>query len=96
MSYCLSRIVIEIYLACWSPTLQQFLQWSNPKNNSPVTDREYTRKETTTATPAYSDGTFSIFLGPNKHTLTQIKDAVRDGLRAVKNAIEDGEDMAQA
>uniref|UniRef100_A0AAY5E8P7 T-complex protein 1 subunit zeta n=1 Tax=Electrophorus electricus TaxID=8005 RepID=A0AAY5E8P7_ELEEL len=29
--------------------------------------------------------------GPNKHTLTQIKDAVRDGLRAVKNAIEDVE-----
>uniref|UniRef100_A0A8D3E142 T-complex protein 1 subunit zeta n=1 Tax=Scophthalmus maximus TaxID=52904 RepID=A0A8D3E142_SCOMX len=28
--------------------------------------------------------------GPNKHTLVQIKDAVRDGLRAVKNAIEDG------
>uniref|UniRef100_A0A8C9MCK0 Chaperonin containing TCP1 subunit 6B n=1 Tax=Panthera tigris altaica TaxID=74533 RepID=A0A8C9MCK0_PANTA len=28
--------------------------------------------------------------GPNKHTLTQIKDALRDGLRAIKNAIEDG------
>ncbi|XP_006532171.1 T-complex protein 1 subunit zeta-2 isoform X2 [Mus musculus] len=28
--------------------------------------------------------------GPNKHTLIQIKDALRDGLRAVKNAIEDG------
>ncbi|XP_027481725.1 T-complex protein 1 subunit zeta-2 isoform X1 [Zalophus californianus] len=28
--------------------------------------------------------------GPNKHTLTQIKDAIRDGLRAIKNAIEDG------
>uniref|UniRef100_A0A8C1W684 Chaperonin containing TCP1, subunit 6A (zeta 1) n=1 Tax=Cyprinus carpio TaxID=7962 RepID=A0A8C1W684_CYPCA len=27
--------------------------------------------------------------GPNKNTLTQIKHAVRDGLRAVKNAIED-------
>jgi len=27
--------------------------------------------------------------GPNKHTLTQIKDAIHDGLRAVKNAIED-------
>uniref|UniRef100_A0A8C6RWZ5 T-complex protein 1 subunit zeta n=1 Tax=Nannospalax galili TaxID=1026970 RepID=A0A8C6RWZ5_NANGA len=27
--------------------------------------------------------------GPNKHTLTQIKDAIRDGLRAVKNAIDD-------
>lgn len=32
-----------------------------------------------------------LIRGPNKHTLTQIKDAVRDGLRAVKNAIEDGE-----
>ncbi|XP_004608632.1 T-complex protein 1 subunit zeta-2 isoform X3 [Sorex araneus] len=28
--------------------------------------------------------------GPNKHTLTQIKDTVRDGLRSIKNAIEDG------
>ncbi|XP_040856525.1 T-complex protein 1 subunit zeta-2 isoform X2 [Ochotona curzoniae] len=28
--------------------------------------------------------------GPNKHTLTQTKDAIRDGLRAIKNAIEDG------
>jgi T-complex protein 1 subunit zeta len=27
--------------------------------------------------------------GPNKHTLHQIKDAIRDGLRAVKNVIED-------
>lgn len=33
---------------------------------------------------------FYDFVGPNKHTLTQIKDAVHDGLRAVKNAIEDG------
>merc|ERR1712166_593549 len=30
-----------------------------------------------------------LIKGPNKHTLTQIKDAVRDGLRAVKNALED-------
>lgn len=27
--------------------------------------------------------------GPNKHTIDQIKDAIRDGLRAIKNAIED-------
>jgi len=33
-----------------------------------------------------------LMKGPNKHTLTQIKDAIHDGLRAVKNAIEDGED----
>ena len=29
-------------------------------------------------------------LGPNNHTIAQMKDAVRDGLRAVKNTIEDG------
>ena len=27
--------------------------------------------------------------GPNAHTIAQINDAIRDGLRAVKNAIED-------
>ena len=27
--------------------------------------------------------------GPNPHTIAQLKDAVRDGTRAVKNAIED-------
>lgn len=30
-----------------------------------------------------------LIKGPNNHSLNQIKDAVRDGLRAVKNAIED-------
>ena len=30
-----------------------------------------------------------LMKGPNKHTLAQIKDAVRDGLRSVNNAIED-------
>ena len=30
-----------------------------------------------------------LLQGPNMHTIDQIKDAVRDGLRAVKNAIED-------
>lgn len=27
--------------------------------------------------------------GPNDHTIAQIKDAVRDGLRSVKNTMED-------
>jgi T-complex protein 1 subunit zeta len=31
-----------------------------------------------------------LIRGPNRHTISQIKDAVRDGLRSVKNAIEDG------
>jgi T-complex protein 1 subunit zeta len=30
-----------------------------------------------------------LIKGPNDHTIEQIKDAVRDGLRAVKNALED-------
>ena len=30
-----------------------------------------------------------LIKGPNKHTIIQIKDAIHDGLRAVKNAIED-------
>jgi len=30
-----------------------------------------------------------LIKGPNKYTLTQIKDAIRDGLRAVVNAVED-------
>lgn len=30
-----------------------------------------------------------LLKGPNKHTITQIKDAVHDGLRAVKNALDD-------
>ena len=31
-----------------------------------------------------------LFLtGPNRHTIDQIKDAARDGLRAIKNAMED-------
>lgn len=30
-----------------------------------------------------------LMKGPNPHTIAQLKDAVRDGLRAVKNAIED-------
>jgi len=31
-----------------------------------------------------------LIKGPTAHTIAQIRDAVRDGLRAVKNAIEDG------
>ena len=30
-----------------------------------------------------------LITGPNKHTIAQINDAIRDGLRSVKNAIED-------
>jgi len=31
-----------------------------------------------------------LIKAPNKYTITQVKDAVRDGLRAVKNAYDDG------
>lgn len=32
---------------------------------------------------------YIVFVGPNDHTIAQIKDAVRDGLRSVKNTLED-------
>lgn len=32
----------------------------------------------------------NVIQGPNKYTLVQLKDAVYDGLRAIKNAIDDG------
>ena len=35
------------------------------------------------------NSTFCLTVGPNDHTIAQIKDAVRDGLRSVKNTIED-------
>lgn len=34
--------------------------------------------------------------GPNAHTIAQISDAIRDGLRSVKNALEDGALVAGA
>lgn len=34
-------------------------------------------------------GTDFVWTGPNAHTINQIQDAVRDGLRSVKNAVED-------
>jgi len=30
-----------------------------------------------------------LIKGPNKHTIFQIKDAIRDGIRSIKNALED-------
>jgi len=37
-----------------------------------------------------------LIKGPNTHSIAQINDAVRDGLRAVKNTIEDGSVVAGA
>jgi T-complex protein 1 subunit zeta len=31
-----------------------------------------------------------LIKGPNAHTITQINDALRDGLRSIKNTLEDG------
>lgn len=31
-----------------------------------------------------------LIKGPNKYTITQIKDALKDGLRSVKNTFDDG------
>lgn len=41
-------------------------------------------------TTSYLISLTTSYPGPNKHTMTQINDAIHDGLRAVKNAMEDG------
>lgn len=37
-----------------------------------------------------------LIKGPNDHTIAQIKDAIRDGLRAVLNTLQDGKVVAGA
>ena len=49
----------------------------------------YTHPHTRTHPHTHTHTFTHAHTGPNKHTLTQIKDAIHDGLRAVKNAIED-------
>lgn len=39
--------------------------------------------------PKHPQSCTIMIKGPNEHTIAQLKDAIRDGLRAVKNAIED-------
>ncbi|KAI4588431.1 hypothetical protein MJG53_002839 [Ovis ammon polii x Ovis aries] len=66
---------------------------SPPSNHIPRLVYEYTLGEEKFTFIEKCNNPRSITLlikGPNKHTLTQIKDAIRDGLRAVKNAIDDG------
>jgi T-complex protein 1 subunit zeta len=50
-------------------------------------DEKYTFVEN--INPEQAKSCTLLLRGPNKHTLDQLKDAARDGLRAVKNAIED-------
>ena len=50
-----------------------------------MTDRRYTFVEDV----KNPESVTLLMKGPNGYTLNQIKDAIRDGLRAVKNAIED-------
>jgi len=40
--------------------------------------------------PRHPQSCTILLKGPHKHTIDQMKDAIRDGLRAVRNAIEDG------
>lgn len=61
------------------------LGWAGKIHEETLGDDKYTFVENTVGGKSCT----ILLRGPNKHTIEQIKDAVRDGLRAVKNAVDD-------
>eukprot|EP01041_Mallomonas_annulata_P006314 gene6314-12773_t len=61
------------------------LGWAGRVHEETLGDEKYTFVEDTKLGKSCT----ILIKGPNKHTIEQIKDAVRDGLRAIKSALED-------
>eukprot|EP01064_Diplonema_japonicum_P017447 TRINITY_DN2556_c0_g2_i1.p1 TRINITY_DN2556_c0_g2~~TRINITY_DN2556_c0_g2_i1.p1 ORF type:complete len:566 (+),score=204.33 TRINITY_DN2556_c0_g2_i1:65-1699(+) len=87
------RNMERIALCCGGEAVNHFddlneshLGWAELVHEHVLGDEKYTFIEKP-KTPL--SGTI-LLKGPNDHTIAQIKEAVRDGLRAVRNAIEDG------
>jgi len=64
----------------------EVLGWAGKVHEHVLGEEKYTFVEK----PKNPSSCTILIKGPNDHTIAQIKDAVRDGLRAVKNAYEDG------
>lgn len=64
---------------------ESVLGWAGKVYEQTLGDDKYTFVEDVKHTQSVT----ILMKGPNAHTIAQLKDAVRDGLRAVKNAIED-------
>ncbi|KAM3573297.1 hypothetical protein VYU27_004711 [Nannochloropsis oceanica] len=64
---------------------EDMLGWAGKVYEQTLGDEKYTFVEDV----KHARSCTILIKGPNQHTIDQIKDALRDGLRAVKNAIED-------
>lgn len=88
------RNMERLTLACGGVPVNSFddlevdvLGWANHVHEETLGEDKYTFIEGTRGTGGKS--CTILIRGPNKHTISQINDACRDGLRAVKNALED-------
>lgn len=61
------------------------LGWAGSMREETLGEEKYTFVEE----PRLGKSCTILIRGPNKHTIDQIKDATRDGLRAIKSALED-------
>ncbi|XP_041492995.1 LOW QUALITY PROTEIN: T-complex protein 1 subunit zeta-like [Microtus oregoni] len=87
------RNMERLTLACGGVTLNSFDDLNSECLGHAGLVYEYTLSEEKFTFIEKCNNPRSVTLlvrGPDKHTLTQIKDAIRDGLMAVKNAIVDG------
>lgn len=90
---CKRRNMERIPLACGGSCLNSFDDMTESDFGSAGTVYEYVLGEEKFTFVEGVQNPFSctiLIKGPNAHTIAQIRDAVRDGLRAVKNVIEDG------
>jgi T-complex protein 1 subunit zeta len=86
------RNMERLTLACGGEPVNSFddldasvLGWAGSVHEESLGDDKYTFVE-----DAKLGKSCTILIrGPNKHTIEQIKDATRDGLRSIKNAMED-------
>lgn len=86
------RNMERLSLACGGVPVNSFddlevdvLGWASKVEQKSLGEDNYTFVEGTKVGKSCT----ILICGPNGHTIEQIKDAVRDGLRAVKNALED-------
>lgn len=86
------RNMERLTLACGGVPVNSFddlevdvLGWANHVHEETLGEDKFTFVEGTKGGKSCT----ILIRGPNKHTISQINDATRDGLRAVKNALED-------
>ena len=86
------RILSMILLLIALEKLDSFMKLSWARTNlllSRIVSTHSKSKILLTKVNLYSRSVTLLIRGPNRHTIAQIKDAIRDGLRAVKNCIDD-------